>query len=157
MNYGSYAINKFRGIGRGIIELNKKGWLKGGKEAVNVGAGIGMKASGTPFASEISAALSTVTGIFEILDEIAGAGAELTQEKIGRADANISGMIEVLNAGVSELESLFDQAGRSSIHTYSPLSKIFGKSPGDTRASVRSATDATIAQLRRTQTMLRAA
>ncbi|QAY89520.1 RHS repeat domain-containing protein [Pseudomonas sp. ACM7] len=157
MNYGSYAINKFRGMGRGIIELNKKGWLKGGKEAVNVGASIGMKAAGTPFASEIGAALSTVTGTFEVLHEIAGAGAELTQEKIDRADAHISGMIELLNAGVSELESLFDQAGRSSIHTYSPLSKIFGKSPGDTRASVRSATDATIAQLRRTQTMLRAA
>ncbi|WP_429429336.1 RHS repeat-associated core domain-containing protein [Pseudomonas frederiksbergensis] len=157
MDYGPYVVNKFRGIARGVIELNKKGWLKGSKEAVTVGASIGMKAANTPFASEIGAVLSTVTGAFEILHEIAGAGVELSQEKIARADAHISGMIEVLNAGASELESLFDQAGRSSIHTYRPLSKIFGNAPGDTLESVRNATNATISQLRRTQTVLRAA
>ncbi|WLG89279.1 RHS repeat domain-containing protein [Pseudomonas cucumis] len=157
MNYSSYAINKFKGITHGVIELNKKGWLKGSKEVVPVGASIGMKAANTPFASEVSAVLSTVTGTFEILHEITGAGLELTQEKMARGNANISRMIDVLNAGVSELESLFEQAGRSSIHTYKPLSKLFGNASGDTLQSMRSATDATIAQLKRTQTLLKVA
>ncbi|MGE1175970.1 RHS repeat-associated core domain-containing protein [Pseudomonas sp. BW7P1] len=157
MNYGSYAYNKFKGIGLGMIEMNMKGWMKGGKEALNVGASIGMKAANTPFSSEIGAALSTVTGTFEILHEIAGAGLELTDEKLTRADRNISGMISILNEAVSVLDSLFEAAGRDAIHTYRPLSKIFGNAAGDTRETVRTATNETIRQLRQTQSVIRRA
>ncbi|MCX2544685.1 RHS repeat-associated core domain-containing protein [Pseudomonas sp. COW5] len=157
MNYGSYAYNKFKGIGLGVVQMNRKGWLKGGKEALNVGASIGMKAANTPFSSEIGAALSTVTGTFEILHEIAGAGLELTDEKLTRADQHISGMIEILNEAVGVLDSLFEAAGRDAIHTYRPLGKIFGNAAGDTRESVITATNATIRQLRQTQSVIRRA
>ncbi|WP_409318345.1 RHS repeat-associated core domain-containing protein [Pseudomonas sp. KCJK9016] len=157
MNYASYAYNKFKGIGLGVVEMNRKGWLKGGKEALSIGTSISMKAANTPFSSEIGAALSTVTGTFEILHEIAGAGQELTDEKLTRADQHISGMIEILDEAVGVLDSLFEAAGRDAIHTYRPLSKIFGNAVGDTRETVRSATNATIKQLRQTQSVIRRA
>ncbi|MFW9078190.1 RHS repeat-associated core domain-containing protein [Pseudomonas sp. P2757] len=159
MDYGAYAYQKFRGIVVGVIEMNKKGWLKGGKEVVSVGAGIGMKAANTPFSSEIGAVLSTVTGTVEILHEIAGAGDDLTEKKLNDADAHIEAMIGVLNDSVSELDRNFAAAGRDSIHTYRPLSKItnqiFSAPAGDTRETVRRATDTTITQLRHTQSLIR--
>ncbi|KIF63155.1 toxin [Pseudomonas fluorescens] len=157
MNYGSYVLNKFRAIVQGMIAMNRKGWLRGGKEVGPVVASVVMKITKTPFASEISAALSTIAGTFEILHEVAGAGEPLSPEKKANADANIDGMVNVLNASLGELQNHFANANRESIHTYRPLNKVFGSAPGDSMASLADATGHTIAQLRRTQNLIRAA
>jgi insecticidal toxin complex protein TccC len=157
MNYGSYALNKFRGIVHGLVAMNQKGLLKAGKEGVTVGASVGMKAANTPFSSEIGAVLSTVTGTFEILHEVAGAGQTLSQEKVRRADSYIDALVDVLNASLGEIQGKFEQAGRDSIHTYQPLKKIFGADASGSLASLTQATANTIRQLRRTQNLLRGA
>jgi insecticidal toxin complex protein TccC len=153
-NYGHYALNKFRAIGRGIITLNQAGWLKGAKEVATAGAGVAAKYAAPSAASEASAAFSTLAGTFEILHEIAGAGAPLSPEKVERAQTFINGMIDVLNKNVDEIAQAFDDAGRTSIHTFRLLSKVFGTAPGDTLQSIRRATDVTIGHLKNTQARL---
>ncbi|WP_240049832.1 RHS repeat-associated core domain-containing protein [Pseudomonas koreensis] len=155
VSYGIYATNKFKAIGKGIIELNPKGWLKGFKEGATSGAGIGLKYAAPEVASEASAAFSTLAGTFEILHEISGAGVALSPQKLERADAYIDSMIFMLEASVSEIDRLFDEAGRDSIHTFVPFEKLVGKASGDTGESIRSATDITIGHLRRTQARLK--
>lgn len=154
-NYGHYAINKFRGIAKGITSLNQAGWLKGTKEVATAGAGIAAKYAAPSAASEASAAFSTLAGTFEILHEISGAGAPLSPEKVERAQTFISGMIDVLNKNVDEIAQAFDDAGRTSIHTYRFLSKLFGNAPGDTLQSIREATEVTIGHLKNTQARLK--
>ncbi|WP_447798580.1 RHS repeat domain-containing protein [Pseudomonas moraviensis] len=156
VSYGIYATNKFKAIGRGIIELNSKGWLKGFKEGTTIGVGIGLKYAAPEVASEASAAFSTLAGTFEILHEISGAGVALSPQKLERADTYIENMIFMLEASVQEIDRLFEEAGRDSIHTFVPFAKLFGKASGDTRESIRSATDITIGHLRRTQARLKA-
>lgn len=153
-NYGHYALNKFRAIGRGIITLNQAGWLRGAKEVATAGAGVAAKYAAPSAASEASAAFSTLAGTFEILHEIAGAGAPLSPEKVERAQTFINGMIDVLNKNVDEIAQAFDDAGRTSIHTYRLLSKFFGTAPGDTLQSIRRATDVTIGHLKNTKARL---
>jgi len=154
-NYGHYALNKFRAIGRGIITLNQAGWLRGAKEVATAGAGVAAKYAAPSAASEASAAFSTLAGTFEILHEISGAGAPLSPEKVERAQTFINGMIDVLNKNVDEIAQAFDDAGRTSIHTYRLLSKFFGNAPGDTLQSIRRATDVTIGHLKNTQARLK--
>ena len=154
-NYGHYALNKFRAIGRGIITLNQAGWLRGAKEVATAGAGVAAKYAAPSAASEASAAFSTLAGTFEILHEISGAGAPLSPEKVERAQTFINGMIDVLNKNVDEITQAFDDAGRTSIHTYRLLSRFFGNAPGDTLQSIRRATDVTIGPLKNTQARLK--
>ncbi|MGF6204204.1 insecticidal toxin complex protein TccC [Pseudomonas frederiksbergensis] len=154
MDFAPYVIRKFKGIARGVVQLNKAGWLKASKEGGTAAANTVAKVANPELASEIGAMVSTLAGAFEILHEVVGAGKSLTPEKVGRGNSFISGMIDVLNKSVEEIGSLFETAGRDSINTYRPFSKVFGTPEGDTLDNIKSRTDATITQLRKTQATL---
>jgi insecticidal toxin complex protein TccC len=98
---------------------------------------------------------SIVLGTIEIIHEIGAASHELTEEKIARADAHINGMVEILNAQMAHIETLFAEAELDAVNTYRPLSKVIGQSSGDTPQSLRREMEATIGRLRKTQSMLR--
>lgn len=150
-----YAKAKARDLAHAVSAPTQKNVLKAGKEVTSTGTKIALKATGTVASSEIGAVTSIVLGTIEIIHEIGAASHELTEEKIARADAHINGMVEILNAQMAHIETLFAEAELDAVNTYRPLSKVIGQSSGDTPQSLRREMEATIGRLRKTQSMLR--
>ncbi|WLI41174.1 RHS repeat-associated core domain-containing protein [Pseudomonas hefeiensis] len=155
MDFSHYAKAKARDLAHAVSAPSQKNVLKAGKEVTSTGTKIALKATGTVAASEVGAVVGAVLGTIEIIHEIGAASHELTEEKIARADTHINGMIEVLNAQMAHIDTLFAEAQLDAVNTYRPLSKIFGQSSGDTPQSLRREMEATIGRLRKTQSMLR--
>ncbi|MEN2393438.1 RHS repeat-associated core domain-containing protein [Pseudomonas halotolerans] len=150
-----YAKAKARDLTHAVSAPTQKNVLKAGKEVTSTGSKIALKATGTLGASEIGAVIATVLGTIEIIHEMGAASHELTEEKIAQADAHITGMINVLNAQMDYIDTLFTEAQLGAVNTYRPLSKIVGLSEGDTPQNLRREMEATIGRLRKTQGMLR--
>ncbi|WP_371856505.1 RHS repeat domain-containing protein [Pseudomonas sp. R47(2017)] len=133
------------------MNLSKqKNALRTGKEVVNTGTGMILKVVVPDAAGAASTAVSAALGTFEIVHEIAGAGSNLSEEKIAKAYNNISKLIDALNENMTQVKSQFEAAGVNAMHTFS----FFGNNPGDTVESLQTETNRVINELRFTQTML---
>lgn len=154
MAYSSYVTHKVKTFVKGIIALNKNGFLKAAKEGTSFGASTAMSLADTAMASEISAGLSGALGLPEIVHEIIGAAGELTLEKFTKADANINELTDRLNTNMNDLETLFGAAGVNAINTftYDPIKR--STPSGDSVQSLRKMTNSAINELRYTQTVL---
>ncbi|WP_454836033.1 RHS repeat-associated core domain-containing protein [Pseudomonas lini] len=130
---------------------SKKGLLKGAKEVTTAGTGLILKATLPQAASELSATVSAVVGAVEIIHETVGAGTELSQAKINKADNNLSNLITAINANMVELEEGFNATDVTAMHTFS----LFGESAGDTIQSLWQVTKEITNELAYTQTLLR--
>ncbi|WP_223490681.1 RHS repeat-associated core domain-containing protein [Pseudomonas sp. A-RE-19] len=130
---------------------SKKNMLKGAKELTTTGVGFILKGTVPQVASELSATVNAVAGAVEIIHETAGAGTELSQEKIDKADNNLSKLINAINTNMIELEESFNATGVTAMHTFS----LFGESAGDSIQSLWQATKEVTNELAYTQTMLR--
>lgn len=142
----NYIQQKYQNMNIG----SKKGLLKGTKEVTTVGTGLILKATVPQAASELSATVSAVVGTVEIIHEAARASTELSQEKINKADNNLSNLINAINANMVELEEGFNATGTTAMHTFS----LFGESAGDSIQSLWQATKEVTNELAYTQTML---
>ncbi|MCP1441298.1 insecticidal toxin complex protein TccC [Pseudomonas sp. GGS8] len=145
LNFMDYVKQKFANMNLS----SQKNMLKGAKEATGTGAGLILKAAAPDVAGSASAAVSGLLGAVEIAHEVAGAGTELSPEKIAKADSNLLKLIEALNGDMDKLEKDFAEAGVSAMHTFS----YFGDN-GDTVESLRSATNSVVNELEYTRTML---
>ena len=154
---GSYGYQKLQKTFEAATNPTELTLLKGFKGVSKTVASAAMKTHGTPVSSEVGAILGTLLGAAEIVYEIEVAGHGMTpgmQEKLDKLNHHIHGLIDVLERGLTELDSSFDAAQRDSIHTYRMFSKVLGNAPGDTRESVAIATHATIKNLRTLQSAL---
>ncbi|MGX1187887.1 insecticidal toxin complex protein TccC [Pseudomonas sp. F-14 TE3623] len=142
-----YIQQKYQNMNIG----SQKGLLKGAKEVTTTGTGLILKATVPQTASELSATVSAVVGAMEIIHETVGAGTELSQEKINKADNNLSNLINAINANMVEIEEGFNATGVTAMHTFS----LFGESAGDSIQSLWQATKEVTNELAYTQTMLR--
>jgi insecticidal toxin complex protein TccC len=130
---------------------SQKSLLKGAKEVTSTGTGLILKTVAPEAASSASASVSAVLGAVEIIHEISGAGAELSPEKIAKADNNLSRLIDALNTNMDDVERGFAATGVSALHTFS----FFGENAGDSVKSLRQETSVVINELTYTRTMLR--
>ncbi|MHC8402487.1 RHS repeat-associated core domain-containing protein [Pseudomonas sp. MDT1-17] len=154
MDLVPYASAKVQGLVKGVMDMNQKGLLKGGKEGGNMAASVTLKTTGTPLASEISGVISALTGVPEIVHEVTGASADLTPEKIAKLDSNINGLIGILQDSMKNVEGLFAANGTDAINTFSVIPSKLHTASGDTVASLAQMTNSTIHELRYTQTLL---
>ncbi|WP_219095527.1 RHS repeat domain-containing protein [Pseudomonas sp. UMAB-40] len=154
MDLVPYAGGKLKGVVKGVMDMNKKGLLKGGKEAGSLAASVGLKVAGTPMSSEMSGGLSLLLGLPEIVHEVMGAAGELTPEKIAKLDSNINGLIGVLQESMSNVAAMFAANGTVAINTFSFIPSKLHKASGDTVESLTQMTDSAINELRYTQKLL---
>lgn len=147
MSPGNYIQQKYAKM----LPDTQKGGLKAAKEGAGSGIGLVAKQLVPQHASEVSATANTLFGAFEIAHEIAGAAGDLSDEKVTTGIANLTAMIDALNANMDAVQSEFETAGVTAMHTFS----IFGEKAGDTIASLRAATDFAVNELNYTRTMLR--
>ncbi|QKG66538.1 RHS repeat-associated core domain-containing protein [Pseudomonas sp. B14-6] len=156
MDLVPYASGKLKGVVKGVMDMNRKGLLKGGKEGGSLAVSVGLKVAGAPMASEMSGGLSVLLGLPEIFHEVMGAAGELTPEKIAKLDANINGLIGVLQDSMNNVAAMFAAHGIEAINTFSYIPSKFHKASGDTVESLTRMTDSAINELRNTQKLLHA-
>ncbi|WP_310265625.1 RHS repeat-associated core domain-containing protein [Pseudomonas sp. 3296] len=145
---------KVKGIAKGVADMNQKGILKGGKEGINLATSTTLKLANTPLASELSAGVSALSGLPEIVHEVMGASADLTPEKIDRLNANITNLIGLLEDSLNNIEAMFAATGTQAVNTFSFIPGKLHTSSGDTVASLRLLTHGAINELRNTRGLL---
>jgi insecticidal toxin complex protein TccC len=151
----TYLLKKAEGFAESLQSPSRKDALNLAREAVNTGTSTALKAADVAGGSAISAVVKTATGTVEIAHEIIGAGQEISEEKIDRADQYINELITLLTQEITVVDRLYDKAGVETFDVYVPLSKIFGQSNGITRRSMHREMEATVGRLKQTQRMLR--
>jgi insecticidal toxin complex protein TccC len=140
-----YVTQKYKNMN----PSSKKGQFKATKEAIATSAGLIAKQATPQIAGEVSASVGAMLGVVEIAHEVSGAIGALSPEKIAKASANLSNLIDALNANMSSLQDEFLAAGIT-VNTY-PLDGVFGD---QTVASLRQSTESVINELRYTQNIL---
>lgn len=146
LNFTDYVQQKYANMNF----TSQKSTLKGSKEIAGFAAGQLLKETVPEVAGVASATVNAALGVPEIVHEVIGAGAELSPQKIAKADNNLAQLIEALETNMDQVKNGFSTAQVSAMHTFS----YFGDNAGDTVESLQEETNSVINELRYTRTML---